>query len=217
MNPAQSFDFLPPESHFSSITDGLREKGWVVVPDFLVAASFLPLHHRALSLQSDFLPAAIGRGSEQHENSFVRSDSIFWLELNSGIDRQWLDLMEQLRLALNRELFLGLFEFEAHYACFESGSFYKRHLDAFRGEENRVVSVVLYLNPDWQPTDGGELVIYPEELSAGNRILPFAGTLAVFLSEEFPHEVLPANRTRYSIAGWFRLNGTRGDRLDPPA
>lgn len=32
------------------------------------------------------------------------------------------------------------------------------------------------------------------------------GTLVVFLSEEFEHEVLPAKRDRYSIAGWFRVN-----------
>jgi len=33
--------------------------------------------------------------------------------------------------------------------------------------------------------------------------------LVIFLSEEFPHEVLPANTHRYSIAGWFRVNNSR--------
>lgn len=30
--------------------------------------------------------------------------------------------------------------------------------------------------------------------------------MVVFLSEKFPHEVLKANRKRYSIAGWFRVD-----------
>jgi SM-20-related protein len=36
------------------------------------------------------------------------------------------------------------------------------------------------------------------------------------LSEDFPHGVLPAQRDRYSIAGWFRLNTSLFDRIDPP-
>ena len=96
-------------------------------------------------------------------------------------------------------------------------TFYKRHVDAFRGQANRVLTTVLYLNHDWLPTDGGQMVLYPEtgdgELA---RIEPAMGTLAVFLSEEFPHEVLPANRDRFSIAGWYRVNASTADRPDPP-
>jgi SM-20-related protein len=64
---------------------------------------------------------------------------------------------------------------------------------------------VLYLNADWQPSDGGELVIYKPE---GNehRIQPLQGTLAIFLSE-LEHEVLLTSRDRMSITGWM-LNET---------
>ena len=55
----------------------------------------------------------------------------------------------------------------------------------------------------------GELVIYDD---AGEQplqtVLPLAGTLAVFLSEEVPHEVRAARRDRYSIAGWYRVRAT---------
>jgi len=30
----------------------------------------------------------------------------------------------------------------------------------------------------------------------------------VFLSDKFPHEVLPAKKKRHSIAGWFRVDKT---------
>ena len=33
---------------------------------------------------------------------------------------------------------------------------------------------------------------------------------------EFPHEVLPAMRDRYAIAGWFRLNSSIANNIDPP-
>ena len=48
-------------------------------------------------------------------------------------------------------------------------------------------------------------------------VTPSFGTIVVFLSEEFPHEVLPAKRDRYSIAGWFRLNSSIANNIDPPS
>lgn len=39
-------------------------------------------------------------------------------------------------------------------------------------------------------------------------VLPQAGTLALFLSGDMPHEVLPATRERRSLTGWFRRRGT---------
>jgi SM-20-related protein len=52
--------------------------------------------------------------------------------------------------------------------------------------------------------------------STGIRVVPLHGTVVVFLSEEFPHEVLPAHRDRHSIAGWFRVNASIGNAIDPP-
>jgi len=208
--------FLPPENHFHTITEGLYEKGWVVVPDFLDQSRWLSLFMRARAI-ADYTPAGIGRGGAFQENSFVRNDSICWLGDSYDCDVYWLDLMEQLRKVINSKLFLGLFEFESHFARYNPGSFYKRHLDAFKGQGIRIVSVVLYLNPQWQQGEGGELVIYPEDNLQGIAVAPCGGTLAVFLSEDFPHEVLPATRTRFSIAGWFRVNMTTGYHLDPAA
>jgi SM-20-related protein len=118
---------------------------------------------------------------------------------------------------VNRSLFMGLFSFESHFACYEPGKFYKRHVDAFKGQGNRVLSLVAYLNDDWTSEDGGELVLYADESDLiGTRVLPTKGTFVVFLSEQFPHEVLPAARSRHSVAGWFRVNGSVNDAIDPP-
>ena len=84
----------------------------------------------------------------------------------------------------------------------------RQDLCAFKGQANRVLSVVLYLNPVWGCGDGGEMVLYSDTDPSAVlcKISPHAGTLVVFLSEDFPHEVLPALRDRYSIAGWFRVD-----------
>ena len=80
-----------------------------------------------------------------------------------------------------------------------------------------MLSIVLYLNRAWTSHDGGELVLYGDQGDrTGTRVLPLLGTLVVFMSEDFPHEVLPARRDRYSIAGWFRRNTSLTSRVDPP-
>jgi SM-20-related protein len=169
-----------------------------------------------LHAQEKLHRAGIGRDLDFQIDTDIRRDRIFWLNRQRTIQADFLDCMERLRLALNRTLFLGLFEFEAHFAHYPPGGFYKRHLDSFRGAANRVVSIVFYLNRGWQPGDGGELVLYAEDESLElARIEPRAGTLAMFLSEEIPHEVLPARRDRLSIAGWFRLNASINGQIDP--
>ena len=140
---------------------------------------------------------------------------VFWLTRERPVQQRFLERMERLRLALNRELFLGLFEFEAHYAHYPPGGLYKKHYDSFRGAANRLVSAVTYLTWNWQPGDGGELVIYDENDAVLTTVAPRAGTFVLFLSEETPHEVLPSRTDRTSIAGWFRLNASVGGAIDP--
>lgn len=112
---------------------------------------------------------------------------------------------------------MGLFSFESHFAWYQKGEYYKRHLDTFLGESNRVLSLVVYLNDGWLFEDKGELVLYKSKNDLnGTKVLPTFGTIVVFLSKEFPHEVLPSYRERLSIAGWFSVNKSLNGKLDPP-
>jgi SM-20-related protein len=148
--------------------------------------------------------AAIGRGGQRQVVSAVRTDRIHWLDGSSPAQRAFLADLEALRLALNRALLLGLFEYEAHYALYPPGARYLRHYDAFRGGNRRILSTVFYLNEGWAPGDGGELRLWRADERELATLAPLAGRALLFLSEEFPHEVLPARRDRLSIAGWFR-------------
>jgi SM-20-related protein len=79
-------------------------------------------------------------------------------------------------------------------------------LDSFKNSKNRVVTTVYYLNDEWGEDDGGELIVYDERNEFLAKVTPESNSLVVFMSEKFPHEVLPAKRRRYSIAGWFRID-----------
>jgi SM-20-related protein len=195
---------------FANIADDLQQHGYSIQTHALPAAlTRALLAHLQQQDTHHFTAAGIGRGQQHNLDPVVRQDRICWIDGRNAAEQQWLDWAEQLKLALNQRLFLGLFSYESHFAHYPPGAFYKKHRDAFRGETNRVLSTVAYLNPDWQTGDGGELLIYhPQDDTILARVAPQLATLVVFLSEEFPHEVLPARRDRHSIAGWFRVNGS---------
>lgn len=198
--------------------DTLAQQGYVIIPDFLEQAEANLLYNYAQSLpQSQWHLAGIGREQQHTVNTHVRSDEIHWLSLEQPLEAIWLERMDQLRLELNHSLFLGLFDYECHLARYQPGSRYQKHLDAFKGRGNRVLSTVCYLNPNWNSTDGGELIIYGDAEQVLERVLPTQSTFVVFLSDVFVHEVKEAHRTRFSITGWFRHNASLANRVDPPA
>ncbi len=164
---------------------------------------------RALRAAGAFRPAGVG--ADRTRAPQLRGDEILWLDPGapSAAQRPALDGLETLRLELNRECLLGLFELEAHFAVYPAGAGYPTHVDRLRDDDARVLSIALYLNADWQVEDGGALRLYLE--AAGRApytdIAPVGGTLVAFLSERFPHQVLPARRERLSLTGWFRRRG----------
>jgi SM-20-related protein len=152
--------------------------------------------------------AGVGRGESGRIRPEMRTDRVKWLDpcQCTGTQRLYLSALEGLRLAINRTLFLGLFEYEGHLAVYPPGSRYLRHLDQFPGVEHRLVTCILYLNQEWSLLDGGQLRIYtdPDDESRFEEILPLEGRLVTFLSARFLHEVMPARRDRLSITGWLK-------------
>lgn len=188
----------------------LEYAGYVIVPQFLDgdACAALAAECRTLHAAAQLRPAAIGRAQARHVREDIRGDRTHWFDpaaLTPAQTRYW-PRMQALRIELNRALLLGLDELEAHYALYPPGARYARHCDRFRDDDARVLSSVLYLNPDWREGDGGALRLYLGATSQNPHldIYPYAGTLVLFLSAEFEHEVLPAMRERLSIAGWFQ-------------
>ncbi len=204
------------EDTLNRIATSLSQEGFIILKDALPSYLIDELLTTAINDEEQFKLAGIGRDNQHQLNKVVRTDQIRWMDTNNLIEAAYLCEMEALRIALNKRLFMGLFDYEANFAHYPSGAFYKKHLDAFKGETNRILTTVFYLNENWSDTDGGDLIIYNDENKLLQQIKPAAGTLVIFLSDEFPHEVKKTFRDRYSIAGWFRVNNSSVNRADPP-
>ena len=191
---------------FDPIIDDLAEHGWSLRHSFRSDDLTLGLaaECRKREAQGALAPAGIGRGDALTIREGIRGDQIQWIEPGqSPLCDRYLELMDGLRQRMNQTLFLGLEEFECHFALYPPGAFYQTHLDRFRDDDSRCVTAVVYLNPDWQPADGGELRMHFADGSQRD-IPPLAGDLLVFLSGDFPHEVLVTHTDRLSLTGWFR-------------
>ncbi len=212
-----NFDAYNPNL-FARIADDIQHKGYSINPGALPIALGDSLLHRINTMGNEqFVHARIGREQLLMKNQFVRKNEICWINGESDAGKDWLQWTSEMQVFLNRRLLLGLFSFESHFSHYAAGDFYKRHVDAHKGDANRVLSIVVYLNPDWMPESAGEFVLYKNDSDKqGIIVTPGFGTIVVFLSEEFPHEALVTKRDRYAIAGWFRLNSSSLGRVDPP-
>jgi SM-20-related protein len=194
------------------LIEELHSQGWSIQEDFLGPSAVRKLRAECMQLYNadELQPAGVGRRQDHHVNLTIRKDKIHWLDGTTAAQQDYLLRMEQLRIAINQSLFLGLFEYEAHYAVYEPGAYYRKHRDQFSGQRTRVVTTVAYLNEDWRAESGGELALYdPENENTLLRLVtPQAGTFVCFLSERMPHEVLETHAQRASIAGWFRIRAS---------
>lgn len=199
---------------FNSVEEFLNNMerlGWAVMPGALAGKAGDDLRNECAACHAEgaFRRAGVGRGNALQIREDIRRDEVMWIEPGETSAHQaaYLAQLEVLRLALNRRFFLGLLNFEGHFAIYPEGAFYKAHLDRHAGTRDRIVTVILYLNADWKPGDGGELKLWttPAGRDGGFELIePHMGTMVCFMAEDFWHEVLPATKQRVSITGWFR-------------
>ena len=150
--------------------------------------------------------AGTGNNIILEHNKLFRSDMIYWLDRkhDNVSENSFLDMIDAFILYLNETYYTGITEYEFHYALYEKGSFYKRHLDQFKNNDSRKYTMILYLNEDWVKNDGGELCIYQN--GEEQNISPNEGKMVFFKSNELEHEVLVTNKPRMSITGWLKTS-----------
>lgn len=185
----------------------LQTEGLMSVPDFWPVAEVAQLKTVAIQAleQQCFEDAAIGRGAHRQIQPQRRGDKRLWLhQVDSPVVHAFLRDMKTLAAILNERFFLGIRDYEAHFSFYPPGFGYEKHLDRFRDQDTRVISTVFYLNENWAANEGGELALFdPVGAQETGRILPEGGTLVCFDSASVWHQVCPASRPRWSIAGWF--------------
>lgn len=192
---------------FEAIMNDLSTHGYSVSEGLLSESHVEALAGTAIAHRAQGRLVQARTGQTKSENPTLRGDSIEWLDADSPDEpvRACLARFETLRVALNEQLFMNVHELETHFASYSPGAVYQRHLDQFAtGPQTRLLSLVFYLNHDWADANGGALRLYLDEAGAHNDISPTGGRLVLFDSARFWHEVLPADRERLSLTGWFR-------------
>lgn len=200
-------DAISLEGEFEKIIDGILTQGYGFSDAILSAAEIQALNE-AFDLRKNtgqFRPAAIGNQASKQILTEIRGDQICWLpeEGQFPIETAYFARIQSLIEYFNRTCYLGLLDSELHYAEYPVGAFYKRHLDRFKTDSKRKLSVICYLNDNWEPHDGGQLVLYPAD-NQMEIVQPIAGRIVCFESDKLEHEVLAASRARRSVTGWLR-------------
>ena len=124
---------------------------------------------------------------------------------------------------------------EMQVTCYPGdGARYVKHVDNNDGRQTgRKITCIVYANPDWKASDGGELRLHvpvpraeaktagstevhfhePEtggansNIALGVDVSPKANRLVLFWSDaRVPHEVRPALAPRYALSIWYHLH-----------
>lgn len=150
--------------------------------------------------------AGIGNETKLAINKEIRRDKIHWLDKNhkDAHENAFFELIDGFVSYLNRTCFSGIKSYEFHYALYEKGAFYKKHIDQFKTDESRAFSMIIYLNEGWKEGNGGELKAYTE--TGFELISPDNQKCVFFKSDELEHEVLVTNEKRMSVTGWLRTS-----------
>nr|WP_233167004.1 2OG-Fe(II) oxygenase [Pedobacter sp. ASV2] len=195
------------EKTFDTLIDSFIKDEVGIAENFLSLSLAAHLKQNLINLfkEEKLLSAGIGNNAVVTQNKLVRSDVIYWLDRkhNDPHENDFFDLMDRFVLHLNNTCFTGITGYEFHYTLYESGAFYKKHIDQFKNNGSRQFSMIMYLNLDWKIEDGGELCIH--HLNSLQNIAPLNGKSVFFKSDQLAHEVLVTNTKRMSITGWLKV------------
>ena len=193
------------KNHFEILVDGLADQGYAVIDHFLSTkevSAILELDDFKMALLQ-FKKAGIGKQHDKQINESIRGDYIQWIDKQKSAMplTLYLKRLEELIQYINQTLFLSLKDYEVHMTVYPIGSYYKRHLDQFKADDHRKLSIICYLNTNWKDDEGGQLRMHLPE--GPKNVFPLAGRLVCFRSDQIEHEVLPATRERLSLTGWM--------------
>lgn len=196
---------------FERIINDLLQKNFSVIDHFFNEDEVVLLREclRLKYEEDQFKKAAIGSKFDEQIIKSIRGDYVLWIEEEhaNATERLFFDKINTMVDYLNRTCFLGILHKEFHYAIYPKGTAYKRHLDTFQNDDRRKLSLVCYLNDsNWDKENGGELVIYNNDINKTSEVLyPLPGRLVIFESQILEHEVKEVLASeRYSITGWLK-------------
>ena len=184
----------------NKIINDVDDTGFSVIDQAYSEEYLQSVHQECMHHLNEFRDAAIQNGVV----SQIRSDHILWINDNLPIAEQHVTTLMHLAQELNQVFFFGIREVEAHFACYNAGEFYALHRDNPQKKNDRLISAVLYLHPEWHEDWGGQLRLQDKQQN-WHILEPKPNRIALFQSDLL-HEVLAAKQQRLSITAWMRSN-----------
>jgi SM-20-related protein len=183
--------------------DELSVKNYVIIDEFLRPDVYDDVSSFFLKQLPYFSKAGIGALNDNIIRHDIRGDHTYWLDRkrDTNINSFW-SLVDETMHIFNRYCFLSLSGYEFHLANYPPGTQYKKHIDQLNSRNNRMITLVIYLNKSWEKGDGGELEIY---LEGGHTLViePIEARCVMFRSATIPHRVMKSEKNRYSLTGWL--------------
>mmetsp|Transcript_27077 Transcript_27077/g.35503 ORF Transcript_27077/g.35503 Transcript_27077/m.35503 type:complete len:260 (-) Transcript_27077:80-859(-) len=221
-------EYIWEELLLAQISEAIESEGLFVLDNLFSREQMLQCGIELQEMDNaDLLkPATITRGLVNDCDQRSRGDRVTFLkcdDLLEGAERlnkdksgiqYHLRAMNALRICLENILQKGMEKSSFMGAIYPGdGSGYICHRDSSPDCPGRKLTVLFYLNHDWEESDGGQLVIYKDaaddegnlsedKLEPSITINPIGGRLVIFVSS-MEHEVLPCYRQRMAITSWF--------------
>ncbi|EPQ3973978.1 2OG-Fe(II) oxygenase [Acinetobacter baumannii] len=189
---------LPDCWNLDQILDNLNAHGFAIVNQAYSAEYHTQVAKECSHHFDEFREAGIQNGVV----STIRSDHILWINESLPVAEQHVETLTSFCQHLNQAFFLGIKEVEAHFACYNPGEFYALHRDNPQQKNDRIMSTVYYLHPEWQDEWGGQLRLQDKN-DIWHIITPEPNRLVIFQSNLL-HEVLVSKQQRLSITAWLR-------------
>jgi SM-20-related protein len=200
------------EAQWLEWMDTISDDDLVVIDDFLAPHTLEEVHtfFDTKIEKNGFRKATIG--ADHHAKSEIRGDHIYWLDPKIDLDMSsFFDISDEMIQGFNRYCYLSLKASEFHLASYPIGSFYKQHVDQIEGSNNRVITILLYLNKDYQTIDEGALRVHGKD--SYQDIAPINNRCVIFKSDKILHEVLVTKKIRRSLTGWLLYNPSSIDQF----
>ena len=142
------------EKDFEILIASFIKNGVGIAEHFLSDDLAGHLKQNILTLLKQKLLFAAGTGNAEKfvYNAKIRSDSIYWLDRKheNKFENEFFDQIDDFIKYINKSCYAGITGYEFHYSLYETGSFYKEHLDQFQNNSNRQYSMISYLKTIFQ-------------------------------------------------------------------
>lgn len=147
-------------------------------------------------------PSHIGHKSSKVQSLSFRSDQNFWIDESNPDVKPYMEMIQSVTKILREELYLPIKSTETQMALYQPGNLYVRHQDRLKFSDHRWITLVFYLNLNWEKDHQGQLKLYLENKSEVS-FEPLNNRCVIFKSD-LEHEVLISHHDRKSYTTWFR-------------